>query len=158
MGQQQLLLVVLGIIIVGVAVIVGINLFNANARENAKSNMINIAIATVTAMYEYYLKPKAFGGGGRNTMVGWLPPNLGGTPLALSEWNNNFAEGENEEYRIWCHLEPPNAGSTLIFIRIEPKEFTYGPGYPSFQIYSTIQFGGTLPHPRFLTQVFDFID
>jgi hypothetical protein len=32
LGQQQLLLIVLGVIIVGVAVVVGINLFNAHAR------------------------------------------------------------------------------------------------------------------------------
>ena len=31
MGQQQLLLIVLGVIVVGIAVVVGINLFNANA-------------------------------------------------------------------------------------------------------------------------------
>jgi hypothetical protein len=29
MGQQQLLLIVLGVIVVGIAVVVGINLFNA---------------------------------------------------------------------------------------------------------------------------------
>ena len=31
MGQQQLLLIVLGVIVVGIAVVVGTKLFNANA-------------------------------------------------------------------------------------------------------------------------------
>jgi hypothetical protein len=31
MGQQQLLLIVLGVIVVGIAIAVGISLFNANA-------------------------------------------------------------------------------------------------------------------------------
>ncbi len=35
MGQQQLLLIVLGVIVVGIAVVVGINLFNANAEASS---------------------------------------------------------------------------------------------------------------------------
>ena len=41
MGQQQLLLIVLGVIIVGIAVVVGINLFNANAEESAKDTIVS---------------------------------------------------------------------------------------------------------------------
>ena len=41
MGQQQLLLIVLGIIIVGLSVIVGINVFTANAVNAKRDNVTN---------------------------------------------------------------------------------------------------------------------
>ena len=48
MGQQQLLLIVLGVIIVGIAVVVGINLFNANAtnanRDAVVSDLNNLGV------------------------------------------------------------------------------------------------------------------
>ena len=41
MGQQQLLLIVLGVIVVGIAVVVGINLFNANATAANRDGVIS---------------------------------------------------------------------------------------------------------------------
>ncbi|MEO8232297.1 MAG: hypothetical protein ABI638_08435 [Ignavibacteriota bacterium] len=79
MGQQQLLLIVLGVIIVGIAVVVGINLFNANARESAKDTMVSEATNLGAMAQQYFKKPVALGGGG-NTFVGFtsakLPANL----------------------------------------------------------------------------------
>ena len=66
MGQQQLLLIVLGVIIVGIAIVVGINLFNANAvtsnRDGLTSDLQNLAAMA----HQYYVKPKAMGGGGND--------------------------------------------------------------------------------------------
>jgi len=46
MGQQQLLLIVLGVIVVGIAVIVGINLFTVNAvssnRDGVTADLTNL--------------------------------------------------------------------------------------------------------------------
>ncbi len=39
MGQQQLLLLVLGVIIVGVAIVAGIGMFNASAEESVKDEL-----------------------------------------------------------------------------------------------------------------------
>jgi hypothetical protein len=41
MGQQQLLLIVLGVIVVGIAVVVGINLFNANAESATQDSLVS---------------------------------------------------------------------------------------------------------------------
>ena len=41
MGQQQLLLIVLGVIVVGIAVVVGINLFNANAESSTQDSIVS---------------------------------------------------------------------------------------------------------------------
>ena len=40
MGQQQLLLIVLGVILVGVAVVLGIQYFNVGAEEGAKDELV----------------------------------------------------------------------------------------------------------------------
>ena len=44
MGQQQLLLIVLGVIVVGIAVVVGINLFNASAEEANKDGIVSMPL------------------------------------------------------------------------------------------------------------------
>ena len=79
MGQQQLLLIVLGVIVVGIAIVVGINLFNANAvaanRDAVISDLNNLGSLAVS----YYKKPKSMGGGA-NSFVGFsVPSNLATT-------------------------------------------------------------------------------
>lgn len=73
MGQQQLLLIVLGVIIVGIAVVVGINVFTASAsqanRDAVVSDLTNLASLAQT----YYRKPTALGGG-NSTFTGWVIP------------------------------------------------------------------------------------
>lgn len=73
MGQQQLLLIVLGVIIVGIAVVVGISVFTASSssanRDAVISDMTNLA----SLAQQYYRKPGALGGGDR-TFTGWTVP------------------------------------------------------------------------------------
>ncbi len=45
MGQQQLLLLVLGVIIVGVAIVAGIGMFNASAEESVKDELTSQLMA-----------------------------------------------------------------------------------------------------------------
>ena len=88
MGQQQLLLIVLGVIIVGIAVVVGINLFNANAEESTKDSLVSEGTNLGAMAQQYYKKPTALGGGG-NSFIGWanedVPANLLSTPSG--SWN-----------------------------------------------------------------------
>jgi hypothetical protein len=76
MGQQQLLLIVLGVIIVGIAVVVGINLFNANAEESTKDGIVSDATNLAAMSQQFYKKPTSMGGGG-NTFTGWQIPGFG---------------------------------------------------------------------------------
>jgi hypothetical protein len=79
MGQQQLLLIVLGVIIVGIAVVVGINLFNANAEESNKDGIVSDATNLGAMAQQFYKKPLSMGGGS-NTFTGWtIPTNLAST-------------------------------------------------------------------------------
>lgn len=79
MGQQQLLLIVLGIIIVGVALIVGVDLFKAHAIESKRAIMTNELVNLAALAQQYYLKPSSLGGGNRK-FTGWvIPPELSTT-------------------------------------------------------------------------------
>ena len=82
MGQQQLLLIVLGVIVVGIAVVVGINLFNANAESSTQDSIVAQGTNIGAMAQQYYKKPVAMGGGGNNfagfegTFWTNLPANL----------------------------------------------------------------------------------
>ena len=63
MGQQQLLLLVLGIVIVGLAVVVGIQAFSENQKKANADAVVNDANRISSDAQAWKLKPAAFGGG-----------------------------------------------------------------------------------------------
>jgi len=69
MGQQQLLLIVLGVIVVGIAVVVGINLFNANAVSSNRDGVVSDLNNLGAMAQQHYKKPGSMGGGS-NTFNG----------------------------------------------------------------------------------------
>jgi hypothetical protein len=74
MGQQQLLLIVLGTIIIGIAVVIGINLFQQDSIDNKRDIVVNECQNLATLAVQYYQKPAALAGGG-NSFTGWSVPN-----------------------------------------------------------------------------------
>lgn len=66
MGQQQLLLIVLGVIIVGISIVVGINLFGEQAAASNFDAVMNDMQRIAAVSQQWYLKPIALGGGGRS--------------------------------------------------------------------------------------------
>ncbi len=62
MGQQQLLLLVLGIVIVGLAVVVGIQAFSENQRKANADAMVTDALRIASDCQAWDLKPGQFGG------------------------------------------------------------------------------------------------
>lgn len=85
MGQQQLLLIVLGVIIVGIAIVVGINLFNANAEESAKDTLVSEGTNLGAMAQQFYKKPVALGGGGNAFTTTNGAPNDWSIPANLVE-------------------------------------------------------------------------
>ena len=73
MGQQQLLLIILGVIIVGIAIAVGLSLFSAQSIESNRDAMINDINNLNAHAYQYYIRPVSMGGGG-GTFVGYTIP------------------------------------------------------------------------------------
>jgi type II secretory pathway pseudopilin PulG len=74
MGQQQLLLIVLGVIVVGLSIVVGINLFQENAIEQQRNEVLNECILLAAEAQRHYRRPTVLGGGG-NTFNGWDIPS-----------------------------------------------------------------------------------
>lgn len=79
MGQQQLLLIVLGVIIVGIAVVVGINVFSASSVQANRDAVVADMMTIGNMAFQYYKKPAMLGGGG-NAYTGFeVPQQLRGT-------------------------------------------------------------------------------
>ena len=66
MGQQQLLLIVLGVIIVGIAIAVGISMFKSNAQSSNRDQVINDLNNLAAKAQQYFRKPTSMAGGGQN--------------------------------------------------------------------------------------------
>jgi hypothetical protein len=133
MGQQQLLLIVLGVIIVGVAVVVGINLFNANAKEAEIHNLANQNLNYIYMARTYYLKPITAGGGGRSYQ-GWKNPITGGTTTEPSGVGSGIG---------WSYSTTTYQYNFDIFI--------YGDGSESFTISSYNKSYGNQSNPNGFT-------
>ncbi|MGA9119390.1 MAG: hypothetical protein WB699_08475 [Bacteroidota bacterium] len=88
MGQQQLLLIILGVIVVGIAVAVGITMFSDNAvnanRDAVSNDLVNLAARA----QQFYRRPVALGGGG-NSFSGLSADAAGLAKLT------NIASGKN---------------------------------------------------------------
>jgi type II secretory pathway pseudopilin PulG len=94
MGQQQLLLVILVTIIVGIATVVAINTFGT-AADQANIDAVNNDIATLaSAAQGYFMRPEMLGGGGRSfvgldfeglAFPSTFQDNESGDPVAVNE-------------------------------------------------------------------------
>lgn len=89
MGQQQLLLIILGVIIVGIAVVVGINMFTAQAKESQRDELLNRINVIAEIAMAYNKKPVALGGGGGSFLGFSAPSNLIGNRIDVGRINVN---------------------------------------------------------------------
>ncbi|MCL5028776.1 MAG: hypothetical protein M1480_07120 [Bacteroidetes bacterium] len=80
MGQQQLLLIVLGVIIVGIAIVVGINLFNANSVASNRDAVISDLNNIGAMAHQYFMRPTSMGGGGNSFTSFAIPTGYTPTP------------------------------------------------------------------------------
>ncbi len=92
MGQQQLLLLVLGIVIVGLAVVVGIQAFSENQKKANADALVNDAIRIASDAQAWMLKPTAFGGGNNScaTTCDWSGVSFAqlGYPVTSGAYSN----------------------------------------------------------------------
>jgi hypothetical protein len=79
LGQQQLLLIILGIVVIAIAVAGGISLFRAHAISSKRDILTNETIDMAAQAIGYYKRAREFGGGGKS-FIGWqIPPQLQNT-------------------------------------------------------------------------------
>lgn len=102
MGQQQLLLVILVTIIVGIATVVAINTFGS-AADSANIDAVRQDVASIAASAQgFYMKPTMLGGGGNSfapsgTSIDFQNLAFGGT---ISPTDDLIAWNENGTYII----------------------------------------------------------
>jgi hypothetical protein len=76
MGQQQLIMIILGVIIVGIAIAVGISLFFGTSVTSNRDAIVNDMLNIGQYAYRYKLRPEPLGGGGRSYIGLFLPADL----------------------------------------------------------------------------------
>lgn len=98
MGQQQLLLVILVTIIVGIATVVALNTFSA-AADAASRDALQLDLAMISASAQgFYIRPAMLGGGGRSfENIDFRKFNFSGR---VSDQNVLQSTNENGVYNI----------------------------------------------------------
>ena len=76
MGQQQLLLIILGVIIVGIAIAVGLQLFQAGSVGANMDAIVNDIMNISGHAEQYRIRPESMGGGGGDLDNYSLPARL----------------------------------------------------------------------------------
>jgi hypothetical protein len=74
LGQQQLLLILLGLVVIAIAIALGINLFRAHAISSKRDILTNETIDMAAQAISYYKRAREFGGGGKS-FIGWQIPS-----------------------------------------------------------------------------------
>src|SRR6266571_5736241 len=76
MGQQQLLLIILGVIIVGIAIAVGISQFGAHSTQANKDGVTSSLVNIAANAYQYKIRPTTMGGGGNSYALYTIPSKM----------------------------------------------------------------------------------
>jgi hypothetical protein len=84
MGQQQLLLIILGVIIVGVAIAVGISMFSGQSIQSNKDAILSDLNNLGADAYQYRIRPASMGGGA-GSYASYTDPST----KASSPWGPN---------------------------------------------------------------------
>ena len=106
MGQQQLLLIILGVIIVGIAIAVGLQLFQSGSIDAAQDGMINEIMNISATADQWRLRPTTMGGGG-----GSFTADIGNR---INE-NDRLTETSTGDYEVTVTAGgDDNVGSILI--------------------------------------------
>jgi hypothetical protein len=73
MGSQQMLLLILGVIVIGIAIAVAVLLFGSSSVDSNKTALLHDLEHLAADAYQFRLRPASLGGGG-NSYVGYMVP------------------------------------------------------------------------------------
>ena len=135
MGQQQLLLVILVTIIVGIATVVAINTFGT-AADQANIDAVNNDIATLaSAAQGFYMRPAMLGGGSRS----FDGLSFEGLAFPATVFDGTLvAQNENGRYTL-----EDVGGQEFTIVAAPASSEGYTPGDPDNDGNLTISEGGT---------------
>ena len=93
MGQQQILLIVLGLIIIGVGIGIANQLFDTSAENSNKDSIASELLHLGMIAQQYFNKPLEMGGGNQS-YIGWtIPEELDSTTSGTFKIkNSNYSE------------------------------------------------------------------
>ncbi len=120
MGQNQLILIVLGFLLVGLAVYVAVTMFGANAEESTRKAMINDLTTFANGARVWYQKSVAQGGGG-NSFTGLTPGRIGVTDNANARYFIESASGDLCLISGVGKTVASNDDSVRVRVRITPQ-------------------------------------
>ena len=66
MGSQQVLVILVGVIIIGIAISIGMFMFRDQAAATSRDSISNDLVSLATSAQKYYRRPASFGGGGNS--------------------------------------------------------------------------------------------
>ena len=113
MGQQQLLLLVLGMVIVGIAVVAGIQAFSEGRERAAVDAAVSEALRIATDVQAWALKPAPFSGGG-GSLSGVNFEKMGYTPKGDGGVYGHTNGGQDYISPNGCYTIEENSGTVTI--------------------------------------------
>ena len=88
MGQQQILLIILGVIVLGIALTVSITMYQDNAIDHNRAAVIGDLKKLAIKAQQYYSRPTTLGGGG-NSFSALTADQVGLAQLATTAFTDN---------------------------------------------------------------------
>ena len=142
MGQQQLLLLVLGMVIVGIAVVAGIQAFSEGKAKADRDAAVSDAMRIISDVQAWKLKPKAFGGGGGADDADFSALGSGGDAFKAIGIPSSRVNDSGQYYTVnGCYtLTGAGDGATLEVFFLDPATNTC-----SSEQIATVTITGTDP-------------
>lgn len=107
MGQQQLLLIILGVIIVGIAIAVGLSLFSAQSIQSNRDAIINDLNNLAAQAYQFRIRPQSMGGGQGDYTTFAIP-----TKMKTNE-NGTYSTSPSQNSIVFTAVSAQNASNSV---------------------------------------------
>ena len=107
MGQQQLLLIILGVIIVGIAIAVGLSLFSAQSVQSNRDAIINDLNNLAAQAYQFRIRPQSMGGGQGDYTTFAIP-----TKMKTNE-NATYSSAPTTNSIVFTAISAQNASNSV---------------------------------------------
>jgi hypothetical protein len=107
MGQQQLLLIILGVIIVGIAIAVGLSLFSAQSVQSNRDAIINDLNNLAAQAYQFRIRPTSMGGGQGDYTTFAIPSKM------KTNENATYTSSPSQNSIVFTAVSAQNASNSV---------------------------------------------
>jgi len=107
MGQQQLLLIILGVIIVGIAIAVGLSLFSAQSVQSNRDAIINDLNNLAAQAYQFRIRPSSMGGGQGDYTTFTIPTKM------QTNQNGTYTAANTTNTIVFTAVSAQNASNSI---------------------------------------------